>query len=349
MHEFTRSLKSSSSLLFAFLYEAAATRTVAPSALARCASVLALGFSMTNCVPAKSYDEARTAAETEFTAHGRTRSRLEAAHERIRTLEQTLADRERALESGESAVAEAKLETVVTSKDKEAAILLVEQLRSELARTGNHLAVYSDEKRQLAQALILAEERVRAIEAAEKNLGELVATARDLGLVLGPELEKNGITVGADKGEIVLYVPAGKLFAENSDSLVVDAAPVLGAVSRVATDHPKVRVGLRAPDKASLSDQRIQRLGAALRDRGIPDARLVLPSAPPPSIEPTAAPVATDPAPSGAPEAAVSPADSAPPSPEATAAPTDENVKLPAAQPAPVADPNARYEIRFGI
>jgi hypothetical protein len=108
-------------------------------------------------------------------------------------------------------------------------------------------------------------------------------------------------------------------------------------------------VGLRAPDKASLSDQRIQRLGAALRDRGIPDARLVLPSAPPPSIEPTAAPVATDPAPSGAPEAAVSPADSAPPSPEATAAPTDENVKLPAAQPAPVADPNARYEIRFGI
>ena len=67
MHELTRSLKSSSSLLFAFLYEAAATRTLAPSTLARSASVLALGLSMTHCVPAKSYDEARTAARVAST------------------------------------------------------------------------------------------------------------------------------------------------------------------------------------------------------------------------------------------------------------------------------------------
>ena len=43
-----------------------------------------------------------------------------------RKLEQTLAERERALETGESSMAEAKLETIVASKDKEAAILLVE-------------------------------------------------------------------------------------------------------------------------------------------------------------------------------------------------------------------------------
>ncbi len=337
MHYDFRSLKSSSSPFVAFLYEAAATST-----LLRFASALALGLSMTSCVPAKSYDEARTAAETEFTAHGRTRQRLEAAHERIRVLEQTLAERERALETGESQVAEAKLETVVTSKDKEAAILLVEQLRSELARTGNHLAVYSDEKRQLAQALLLAEERVRAIEAAEKNLGELVATARDLSLVLGPELEKNGVSVGADGGEIVLSMPASKLFAENSDSLVVDAAPVLGAVSRVTSDHPKVRIRLRAPDKTTLSDQRIQRLGAALRDRGVPDARLVLPSVPTSSPEPTAAPVATEAAPSAATDPAAAPA-------EAAAVPAEASGKPPVAEPAPAADPNGRYEIRFGI
>ena len=176
MHDIRSSFTSLPSPFLAFLFEAAATNT-----LVRFASVLALGVGMTRCVPAKSYDEARTAAESEFTAHGRTRQRLEAAHERIRTLEQTLAERERAIETGESSFAEAKLETVVLGKDKEAALELVDQLRSELARTGNHLVAYSDEKRDLARALMLAEERVRAIEAAKKNLDELVATAASTG------------------------------------------------------------------------------------------------------------------------------------------------------------------------
>jgi hypothetical protein len=328
MRKIPRSFASLSTVVVAFLYEAVVTNT-----LVRSASVLALGFGMTSCVPAKSYDEARTAATTEFSAHGRTRSRLEAAHERIRVLEKTLAERERALETGESAVAEAKLENVVTSKDREAAILLVEQLRSELARTGNHLAAYSNEKRDLAQALLMAEERVRAIEAAEKNLGELVATARDLSLAMGPAMQENGIGIGAKGGEVVLSVPAGKLFAENADSLVVDAAPVLGAVGKVSSEHPNVRITLRAPDKTPLADQRITRLGAALRDRGVPDARLVLPSLPARTPEPTAAPVATEPAPSS--DASETPAAS-----------SETPAPAPAA-PAPAPDPSARYEIAF--
>src|SRR5688572_210612 len=254
-----RSLASASSLVVAFLYEAAAT-----NALARFTSVLALGVGLTSCVPAKSYDEARTAAETEFSAHARTRARLEAAHQRVQTLEQTLAERERALESGESSAAEAKLETIVLGKDKEAALQLVEQLRSELARTGNHLSAYSDEKRDLARALLLAEERVRAIEAAEKNLSELVATASDLSLALGPNMNDGSVEVGARAGEIVLSVAAAKLFAAGSDSLVVDAAPVLGAIAKVSSEHPGVRVVLRTPEGAPLAESRTQRLGAAL-------------------------------------------------------------------------------------
>ena len=330
MQQPSRSIASFSSVVIPFLYEAAVTNT-----LVRFASVLALGLGVTSCVPAKSYDEARTAAESEFTAHGRTRTRLEAAHERIRVLEKTLAERERALESGESMVAETKLENIVVGKDKEAALALVEQLRSELARTGNHLAAYSNEKRNLAQALLMAEERVRAIEAAEKNMAELVATARDLSLAFGPGMQENGIEVGAKGGDIVLSVPAAKLFAENSDSLVVDAASVLGAVSRVSGEHPTLRVALRAPDKTPLADQRISRLGAALRDRGVPDARLLLPSVPARTPEPTAAPVATEPAPSGA-------------TPETESAPVEAIAPMPAA-PAPAPDPSARYEIAFSI
>src|SRR6185503_791406 len=216
MHHKNSVFASLSTRLAAFVYEAAATNV-----LVRFASVLALGVGMTSCVPAKNYEEARTAAETEFARHGRTRSRLEVAHQRIRTLEQSLAERDRAVETGESSVAAAKLETIVIGKDKEAAMELVEQLRSELARTGSHLVAYSDEKRDLARALLMAEERVRAIEAAEKNLAELVASARDLSIALGSDLKDSGIELGAKDGQIVLGVPAGKLFADGSDSLVV--------------------------------------------------------------------------------------------------------------------------------
>jgi hypothetical protein len=331
MHPIKQSLVSLTSPVVAFFYEAAATNT-----LLRFASVVAVGVGMARCVPAKSYDEARTAAEGEFSAHGRTRARLEAAHERIRALEQSLAERERALETGASSMAEAKLETVVASKDKEAAMELVEQLRSELARTGNHLVAYSDEKKDLARALLLAEERVRAIEAAERNLAELVATTRDLSLALGPGFSDSGLEVGARDGQVVLRVPSTKLFAGGSDALVVDAAPVLGAVSKVTSAHPKLSVVLQKPDGDALAAKRVARLGAALVDRGVPEARLRLPA-----VETVAAPVAAESAPENAGDASV--ALSAVPLAAPTAAP------VPSAAPAAPSDAEIRYEIVLAL
>jgi hypothetical protein len=321
-----QSLRSLSSPVLALLFEAVASNT-----LGRFVSVLALGVGMTKCVPAKSYDEARTAAETEFTAHGRTRQRLEAAHERIRALEQSLVERERALETGESSVAAAKLETIVASKDKEAAMDLVEQLRSELARTGSHLTAFSNEKRDLARAVMLAEERVKNLEAAEKNMDELLATARDLTAALGAT-DKDGIELGAQDGQLALSIPASRLFAEGSDSLVVDAAPLLGAISTVANEHPRIRVVLGAPEADALGPARVVRLGQALVLRGVPEARLELPA-----VEPKTAPVAAEPAPS--------------PSADVAAAPGTPDVPATPANPAEPAAPNepARYEIRLAI
>jgi flagellar motor protein MotB len=324
----THAFRSLSSPVLAFLYEAAVSST-----LVRFASVLALGASMTKCVPAKSYDEARTAAESEFTAHGRTRQRLEAAHERIRSLEQSLVERERALETGESSVAAAKLETIVASKDKEAAMDLVEQLRSELARTGNHLVAFSDEKRDLARAVMLAEERVKSLETAEKNIDELLATARDLSVALGANAKDEGVELGARDGQIVLSIPASKLFAEGSDSLVVDAAPLLGAVSTVTNQHPRIRVVLDPPEGDKLGAARVVSLGQALVLRGVPEARLVLPAS-----ENPAAPVATEAVP-------------LPPSAEAPTPGAPETAPAPAAKLGEAAAPNPplRFEIRLAI
>jgi hypothetical protein len=91
------------------------------------------------------------------------------------------------------------------------------------------------------------------------------------------------------------------------------------------------------PDQAALGAERIQRLGAALRDRGVPEARLVLPSRASSRTtkeEPTTAPVAIDPA--------LAAGTTEPTQPSVPAAP-------PAPGPAPVDEANVRYEIGFAI
>ena len=303
------------------------------AALRRIVSLAALSVAAVGCVPAKHYDEARSAAEGEVTAHGRTRSRLEAAHQRVRALEEQLARREQEIAQRDSSIAESRLETTVAAKERETALALVEQLRSELARTGNHLVVFSDEKRDLERALVLAEERLHAIEAGEARMAELVGVVRDLTLSLGETGMQGGVVVGARDGQVVLGLPAPKLFAAGSDALVVDAAPLLTAVGSVSAAHPALRVVVREPAGGPFAQARAARLGAALRDRGVPESQLVLPSRAAEPAEPAIAPVAVE---------AASPADSA--------LPGDSESAPGASAPAPAAplDESALvYEIAF--
>src|SRR6187549_873037 len=108
--------------------------TLAPR-LVQLGSFAALGLALQGCVSARHYEEARTVAETETAAHGRTRARLEGAVKRIHDLEADLAKKEKDLSERESEAAQSKLDSTVALKEREAATQLVEQLRSELART----------------------------------------------------------------------------------------------------------------------------------------------------------------------------------------------------------------------
>ena len=125
----------------------------------RVASCLLVASSATGCVASKHYDEARSVAENEAQGHARTRERLEASMQRIHALENELAEKERSMAVGANAAEESKLASTVASKEREAAVMLVEQLRSELARTGDHLQLFAKEKRDLAQTLLVAEQR----------------------------------------------------------------------------------------------------------------------------------------------------------------------------------------------
>jgi hypothetical protein len=283
----------------------------------RTASFLLAAGSATGCVASKQYEEARSVAESEQHAHARTRERLEASMKRISDLEAELTAREQAMTKDANSAEESKLASAVAVKEKDAAVQLVDQLRSELARTGDHLVLFAREKRDLQQTLLVAEERMRDIEAANRNLGELVAAARDLSLALGGELDKHVVELGAKDGQVVLGMSTDRLFAPNGDALVMDAGPVLAAVGKVSAAHPGLRVVVREPSSSPLASARMTRLGDGLRQNGVADARLTLRSAhveqlaPAPVADTSAAPPA-DASPTPAATAGTNPAETTP-------------------------------------
>jgi hypothetical protein len=261
--------------------------------LSRVAAVLGLATTVGGCVAAKHYDEARSVAETEMAGHARTRARLATALARLDGLQKELRDRELALDktrqeldAGESIVAASKLETTVAVTEKRAAGELVDQLRAELARTGDHLRVYSHEKRDLEQALLTAEERLRGVDVASKGLVELVGTARDLAIGLGDLLAAGDVSLGAKDGALALGVPSERLFEADGSALRPDVLPVVTAVASAAIAHPSYRVLVRQPPSTANGAARTESLLLALRERGVPSERLVLIPEPAPEAAP---------------------------------------------------------------
>lgn len=307
--------------------------------------LLAFGLALQGCVSARHYEEARSVAESETAAHGRTRARLEAAVKRIHELEADLEKQQKVLAERDSAVAQSKLDTTVAQKEREAATELVEQLRAELARTGDHLTSFSREKQELTQSLLVAEQRMQSIELAGKNLGELVATTRDLALLLEEPLAKRSVELGAKDGQVVVSMASERLFAPRGDALLADAAPVLEAVSKVSASHPALKIVVREPACAELGAARATRLGEALRERGVSAGRLTLPAAKLDQRSPAAESAAKDgvevdvSAESGDVKAAVANADRAPKVSEKT-----EKAEIPA-----VDERSTRYEIAFTL
>ncbi len=238
---------------------------------------------MSGCVAAKHYDEARSVAESEMAAHQHAQARLGAALERVRSLEQSLDEKEQALaqkdhelDAGQSVVAQSKLEATVAMSEKRAASELVDQLRGELARTGDHLSVFSHEKRDLEQALVLAEQRLTTAERAERSFGELLEVTRDLALSLGEPLGAGLLALGTHASGVSLYLPNERVFAGETDQLLAQAEPYLASFARVSGRHPTLRVLVLSKDPGASSAARADRIKLGLTELGVADERITL-------------------------------------------------------------------------
>jgi hypothetical protein len=250
-------------------------------------SLVVLVGSTSACVSIAKHREVQATLAAERTAHQKVRAERDALAETLGQVKAELAsaqasakERDSAVAAGQQRIAQTELDVSVVSKQREEAAQLVDQLRSELARSSDHLRAFSDQKKKLEQALAAAEARLRELGELQQRLLNQALVVRDLALSLWQTTAGKREFVVID-GWPVLRVPAAQLFAGRA--LSPTAKPMLGAVARAATLHPgtKVEVTLRdAPEAQRVA--RLKRVTDALAAAGVPATLIVLGAAPAP-------------------------------------------------------------------
>jgi hypothetical protein len=237
-------------------------------------------------VVAKLHDEeaARRNAEAEL---ARARAELARIDESLRTKEQSLIARE-----GDLAKSALDTERVATERDD--AVALVEQLRGELARVGDNLREYSEEKRGLETALSEAELRAKEVDRRAQEIERRMLIVRDVTLGVAELVAAGKATVTAVDAKTIVRFDARDLFAAGTDKPDTRALDRLGAV--LASEKGiVVEVADRTGEDVSPEDRavRLESVANALSAAGVERARIRT-AAPEPRVDPGALGVGAD-------------------------------------------------------
>ncbi len=225
------------------------------------------------CMVSKArYDELDAAMHVERDAHRQTQARLYEIEQKLANLWAVLAEREQRLGQQENQLAESELNGVKAAQERDAAGDVVEQLRNDLARVGDHLKIFAEQKAELEEALDSAEQRAKGIAAAERNAARSALVLRDLSRELKQPLGTGDAELDIDQGR--------PLVTARSDKLALETGPneegTLGALARVLKVHPgsRVLVSERGQGVPAQSALRVKRVVEALRAQGLEPARV---------------------------------------------------------------------------
>ncbi len=205
--------------------------------------IVTLGLWSSGCVVSQArYEEARSAIRVEQEAHRRTQARLTEVSRELDTSQQDLGARDQRIEALERDLSQAKLDTEVANSEKLYAVELVEQLREELGRTGDHLREFASEKGKLATALEAAQNRVKALGACEQEAADNAAVIRDLALLLHDSVATGDVELALVEGRAMLRVPSSELAGEAPGPV---GQKLLAALGRIGVLHgeAKIRIG----------------------------------------------------------------------------------------------------------
>lgn len=218
--------------------------------------LLALG-AMAGCVPAAQFEESQSAAQVEREARRRAEQQTQALSDENTQLRQQMQQEKREIEERDQALSQAALDTSAQGKQRQDAEGMVEQLRGELARAGNHLQTFHDDKQKLEQALTSETARARA----------LARLSRDVALTFGEPIATGQYTLDAEQSLLVLRVPRQEVLGDALD-VKPEASPLLENVARLLQLHKQAKV--RVCDASAPTDPvRVAKLVAALGERGI--------------------------------------------------------------------------------
>lgn len=197
-------------------------------------------FALGGCVPATSYEQANSAAEVEREGHRRAAEKLAVAEEELKHANAEKAallaekkDLEARLHTEESALAQTSLDMESAKKSNEQQSELVTQLRGELARVGDHLKTYQDDKDALADQLAAAEAKVKLLEEQVVYLRSKAETSEDAQAKLRGALEELSDMQAAKGGT---PDDEAKTAAEPGEEAPEDAAPSDTATKDADTD-----------------------------------------------------------------------------------------------------------------
>lgn len=236
--------------------------------LARYSLCIAAGLWATACVVSKGeYDKAVAASEHERRAHQETRQELEEFQRKLGLAERSLARKTQLLAAKEAAAEQ--LEQRVARGELQADILdveardrgdMVEQLRNELTRVGNHLHVYAEEKTELTAALAAAEERIARLARLEQEMEIRATVVRELTLALAEPLNSGSIILSVRQGRPVVEIPASYLYDKNLKELSTSARSMLEVLGKTLAPIQSARVEVAERGGARTAEDQMSRL-----------------------------------------------------------------------------------------
>ena len=246
---------------------------LAPRLVLHVASLAAVLGLFAACVPAARYEEAKSASEVELAARQRAEAELVVARTRLDAAAAELNQREQKLAATEQSVSESKLESSVAVKERDEATGLVDQLRGELARVGDNLRSYAEQKADLEKSLQAAQARKLELERNEAKTVALARLTRDLTSALGDRVTSGELMVDVRDGRVLLSAPP-ELWFNDDGTLRAGMDGALAAVSRVLTLHSASALELGLP--TADAEKRGPALLGALSSRGVAASRMKL-------------------------------------------------------------------------
>ena len=246
---------------------------LAPRLVLHVASVAAVAGSLSACVPASQYEEAKSASEVELAARQRAEVELSATRSKLDAATVELNQREQKLAETEQSVSESKLESSVAVKERDEATGLVDQLRGELARVGDNLRSYAEQKADLEKSLQAAQARKLELERNEAHTVAIARLTRDLTSALGDRVTSGDLMIDVRDGRVLLSA-SPELWFNDDGSLRAGMDGALSAVSRVLTLHSASALELALP--VADAEKRGPALLSALSSRGVAASRMKL-------------------------------------------------------------------------